>query len=152
MSIKISNLEVIERIVKKRVDDMGSRFEGAVDTQRKAIETRTNSGIDVNGQQFAPYSKKHKWNWRDERRVNGYQTAYVDLKFSGDMFKAFKTIVKKDGFKFLATIFFDDRKQAQKAKGHHTGQLGNVKFQPRKFFGLSQSQREAIVSKIRNAR
>ena len=152
MSIKISNLGIIERIVKKRVDDMGSRFEDAVDTQRKAIETRTNSGIDVNGQQFAGYSDRKKWNWRDTRRINEKQTAYVDLKFSGDMFKAFKTIVKKDGFKFLATIFFDDIKQAQKAKGHHTGQLGKTTFKPRKFFGLSQSQREAIVSKIRNAR
>jgi hypothetical protein len=68
------------------------------------------------------------------------------------MFNALKVIVRRDGAKFLATLFFNERKQAQKAKGHHTGQLGKTTFSPRKFFGFSGSQRETIANKIRNAK
>jgi len=152
MSIKVSNLEVIERLIAARVNSMGKAFEKSVETERNAIEARTLRGIDVDGRPFEKYSQRKEWNWRDVRIKNEKQVAYVDLKFTGDMFEALKSVVKKSGFKFLATIFFDDRKQAQKAKGHHTGQLGPTTFEPRKFFGLSQSQREAIISKIRNAK
>ncbi len=152
MSIEIRNLEVIEKKIKQRLDAMGPAFTNAVQAERDAIETRTLQGIGVNGRPFKKYSDKHEWNWKDVRRVNGFQTAYVDLKFTGDMFKALKTVFRKDGFKLLATILFTDTKQAQKAKGHQTGQLGLTTFQPRKFFGLSKSQRGAIVSKTRNAK
>jgi hypothetical protein len=153
MSIKVSNLEVIERLIAARVNSMGKAFEKSVETERNAIEARTLRGIDVDGRPFEPYSPKNPGrNWKAYRERNGRQVAYVDLKFTGDMFEALKSVVKKSGFKFLATIFFDDRKQAQKAKGHHTGQLGPTTFEPRKFFGLSQSQREAIISKLRNVK
>jgi hypothetical protein len=153
MSIKLSNIEIIERLVGARVNTMGKVFKKSVETEKDNIITRTHRGIDVNGEAFEPYSPKYPGsNWKAHRERNNRQTAYVDLKFSDDMFKAFKAVIEKSGFKFLATIFFDDRKQAQKAKGHHTGQLGPTTFKPRKFFGLSQSQREAIISKIRNAK
>jgi hypothetical protein len=152
MSIKVSNVEIIERLIKDRVNTMGKVFKKSVETERDNIITRTHRGIDMDGRPFRKYSREHEWNWADTRRINNKQTAYVDLKFSEDMFKAFKAVVERSGFKFLATIFFDDRKQAQKAKGHHTGQLGLTTYEPRRFFGLSQSQREAIISKIRNAK
>lgn len=153
MSIKISNLEIIEQKVLKRLEPMGKAFRSAVETEKEGIRKRTQQGLDVDGRQFEPYSKKHPGkNWKSVREKTGFQTAFVDLTYSKDMFNAFKAVIKRDGFKFLATIFFDDAKQAQKAKGHHTGQLGNVKFKARKFFGLSQTQRETIVSKIRNAK
>ncbi len=152
MNISVSNLEAIQRAVEKRINAIGGSLEQAVQVERDAIETRTKQGIDVNGSPFEKYSESKKWNWRDVRIKNEKQVAYVDLSFSGDMFEALKTVVKRSGFKFLATIFFDDRKQAQKAKGHHTGKLGRTTYEPRKFFALSQSQREAIISKIRNAK
>ncbi len=155
MTIKIENLGVIERAVKARLEKMEPEFKSAVETEKEAIITRSKSGIDVAGKNFKAYSDNEKWkgkNWKDTRRAEGFQTAYVDLTYSGDMFNAMKVAFRKEGFKFLATIFFGDQKQSQKAKGHQTGQLGKNKFEPRKFFGLSQSQREAIVSKLRNVK
>lgn len=156
MSIKISNLEIIEQKVLKRLEPMGKAFRSAVEAEKEGIRKRTQQGLDVDGRQFEEYSPNQRTgrNWKDVRRTSEppRQTAFVDLTYSKDMFNAFKAVIKRDGFKFLATIFFDDAKQAQKAKGHHTGQLGNVKFKARKFFGLSQTQRETIVSKIRNAK
>lgn len=153
MSIKISNLEIIEQKVLKRLEPIGGAFKRAIEAEKEGIRKRTQQGLDVEGRPFTPYSPKHPGkNWKAVREKTGFQTAFVDLTYSKDMFNAFKAVVKRDGFKFLATIFFDDAKQAQKAKGHHTGQLGNVKFKARKFFGLSQSQQETIVSKIRNAK
>jgi hypothetical protein len=152
MSIEIRNLEIIERKIQKRLDAIEPAFQAAIEAERNVIEARTLTGIGVNGRPLKKYSTKHEWNWRDVRRVNGFQIAYVDLKFTGDMFEALKTAFKRDGTKFLATIFFNDRKQAQKAKGHQTGQLGPTTYEPRRFFGLSKSQRGTIISKIRNAK
>jgi hypothetical protein len=153
MSIKVSNLEVIQRLVGARVNAMGKVFKKSIEVEKDNIIKRTHRGVDMNGEAFEAYSPKNPGkNWKAHRERKNRQTAYVDLKFSEDMFKAFKAVVERSGFKFLATIFFDDRKQAQKAKGHHTGRLGPTTFEPRKFFGLSQSQREAIISKIRNAK
>lgn len=154
MSISISNLAIIEQKVLKRLGPVEKAFRKAVEAEKEGIRKRTQKGIDVNGEPFEEYSRNQRTgrNWRDVRRRTGYQTAFVDLTYSKDMFNSLKAVFKKDGFKFLATIFFDDAKQSQKAKGHQTGQLGNVKYKARKFFGLSQTQRETIVSKIRNAK
>lgn len=152
MRIEISNLGIIEQKVKKRIEPMWQAFQKAVETEKEAIRARTQQGLDVNGVPFEKYSTSQKWNWRDTRSKKGYQTNHVDLTFKGDMFRALKVSFRRDGFKFLATIFFNERKQSQKAKGHQTGRLGPTSFQPRKFFGLSQRQRETIISKIRNAK
>lgn len=155
MTIKIENLQAIERAVAARLEKMEPEFKRAVEAEKETIITRSKSGIDVTGKNFKAYSDNEKWkgkNWKDVRNAEGFQTAYVDLTYSGDMFKAMKVIFKKEGFKFLATIFFDNLKQSQKAKGHQTGQLGRNKYEPRRFFGLSNSQRESIVSKLRNVK
>jgi hypothetical protein len=152
MRIDISNIGIIEKKVKARIEPMWKAFQKAVETEKEAIRIRTQQGLDMDGRPFEKYSSEQKWNWKDTRNKKGYQTGYVDLTFKGDMFKALKVSFRRDGFKFLASIFFNDRKQSQKAKGHHTGQLGPTKFKARKFFGLSQKQRETIVSKIRNAK
>lgn len=153
MKVEFSNLEIFERKMQERVEPIGKALLKAVETEKEVIRARTHQGIDVNGEPFPEYSRKHPGkNWASVRVGEGLQIGYVDLKFSGDMFRALKVSLKREGFKFLATIFFNERKQSQKAKGHHTGQLGRVKFKPRKFFGLSQQQRENIMSKIRNAK
>jgi hypothetical protein len=152
MRIEISNLGIIEQKVKARIEPMFKAFQKAVETEKEVIRTRTQQGLDVNGRPFIEYSDSQKWNWKDTRNKRGYQTAHVDLTFKGYMFNALKVSFRRDGFKFLATIFFNERKQAQKAKGHHTGQLGRTRFKARKFFQFSQRQRETIVSKIRNAK
>jgi len=155
--IKIENLQAIERAVKERLDKMEPVFEKAVGAEIQGIKARTRSGIDVNGRKFEGYSENPKWigkNWKDVREsaTPPRQTAYVDLSFDGDMLSAIKAAFKRDGFKFLATIFFNSELQGKKALGHQTGKLGKNKFFPRKFFGLSNSQREAIASKLRNVK
>jgi hypothetical protein len=152
--IKVENLQAIERAVKARLEKMEPEFSNAVEAEKNQIKARTQSGVDVNGKQFVAYSDKDgpQGAWKDIRKNNNKQTAYVDLTFSGDMFNAMRVVFRKDGFKFLATIFFSDSLEAKKAKGHQTGLLGKIRFEPRKFFGLSQSQRESIVSKLRNVK
>lgn len=152
--IKIENLGVIQTAVKDRLEKMGTEFSGAVEAEKEQIKLRTQTGVDVNGKKFVAYSDKEgpQGAWKDIRKSNSKQTAYVDLTFSGDMFNAMRAVFRKEGFKFLATIFFSDPLQAKKAKGHQTGLLGKIRFEPRKFFGLSQSQRGAIVSKLRNVK
>lgn len=154
MTLKVENLQAIERAVKRRLERIEPAFKEAVTTEKERIIARTQTGVDVNGRQFVAYSEKDSpyGRWKDVREANGKQTAFVDLKFSEDMFKAMQVAFRKEGFKFLATIFFNDGKQAKKAKGHQTGLLGRIKFQPRRFFGLSKTQRETIASKIRNAK
>ena len=152
--IKVENIQAIERAVNQRIDKMAIEFSSAVEAEKNQIKVRTQSGVDVNGKQFVAYSDKEgpQGAWKDIRKTNNKQTAYVDLTFSGDMFNAMRVVFIKDGFKFLASIFFSDSLQAKKAKGHQTGLLGKIRFQPRKFFGLSNSQRESIVSKLRNVK
>lgn len=152
--IKVENIQAIERAVNQRIDKMAIEFSSAVEAEKNQIKVRTQSGVDVNGKQFVAYSDKEgpQGAWKDIRKTNNKQTAYVDLTFSGDMFNAMRVVFRKDGFKFLASIFFSDSLQAKKAKGHQTGLLGKIRFQPRKFFGLSNSQRESIVSKLRNVK
>lgn len=153
MRIEISNLGIIERKVKARMEPMWKAFQKAVETEKEVIRSRTQQGVDVNGETFEPYSPKNPGrNWAAVRKRKGFQTSRVDLSFSGDMFKALKVSFRRDGFKFLATVFFNERKQSQKAKGHHTGQLGPTKFEPRKFFGFSKAQQDKIISKIRDAK
>lgn len=153
MSITITNLEAINRAVQERLKKMEPTFQSAVEVEKDAIITRSKSGIDVDGKNFKEYSPKNPGrNWKQVREDTGFQTAYVDLSYSGDMFEAMKVAFRREGFKFLATIFFNDRKQSKKALGHQSGQLGKVKFEARKFFGLSKTQREAIASKLRNAK
>lgn len=153
MSIEIINLGVIEQKVKQRIGSMEKAFQKAVQSEKEVISTRTQEGLDVNRETFVPYSSKNPGrDWKDVRKKKNLQTSHVDLKFSGAMFKAMTVSFKRDGSKFLATIFFNERKQSQKAKGHNSGQLGPTTFAPRKFFGLSQTQREAIISKIRDAK
>lgn len=150
MSVEITNLEVIERLVKKRLDDIPKVLESAVNAEARVMVQRTKEGKSIGGQPFIKYSTKSKHPWRDVRIAAGKQVAKVDLTFSGDMFDALRVTITKDRFKILATVFFNEQKQAKKALGHQTGQLGRTTFTPRKFFGFYGKQRENIAFKIRN--
>lgn len=152
MKVKISNTQVIKEAIKQRMDAIEPVFKEAVEEEKVKVVQRTQKGLGVNGRNLKAYSTRFKRNWLDERKDQGLQTSRVDLTFSGAMFEALRVVFKRDGFKFLATIFFDNKKQAAKAKGHQTGQLGRTTYTPRKFFGFSGAQREAIASKIRNGK
>jgi hypothetical protein len=152
MKIEILNVEAVNNVIKNRINSMEPVFQKAVEQEKEELIRRTQSGVDVDGKAFEAYSDEHEWNWKDVRRANDKQTAYVDLTFKGDMFNALKVRFKREGFKFLATLFFNGSKQKKKALGHQTGRLGKVTYEPRRFFGLSNSQRGAIISKLRNVK
>lgn len=150
MNITIKNLNVIQEAIEARLNAMEPAFEEAVESEKDRLITRTQSGLDINSKQFKGYSKKS--GWRRIRINNNKPVNKVDLTFSGDMFDSLSINFRRDGFKFLATLFFKDLKQGQKAKGHQTGQLGRTKFFARPFFGFSNSQRETIASKLRKVK
>lgn len=155
MKVTISNTEAFQKAVEQRLKAIEPVFKQAVETEKQRIVARTQQGQDMDGSKFRGYSTEGKvYNWRDVRMAAKppRQVNHVDLTFDGDMFRALKVVFRRDGFKFLATIFFNERKQARKATGHHTGKLGRVDFTPRKFFSLSSTQRETIASKIRDAK
>lgn len=98
------------------------------------MKSRTRSGIDINGDKFAPYSESYK-------NSIPFQAAgkskHVNLKLSGDMLGSID-IVKVEGNKIR--IGFDDREQELKAHGHMTGGGNGNKLPIREFFGVSESE------------
>ena len=140
MKITITNTEAVERAVKERMDKVPQAFSGALEVEKERIKARTQSGNNVNGSQMTPgYSSS----WRRVRLKNNLQTRYVDLTFTGDMFKALRTAFTKTGSVITGTIFFQSKSDQEKA---HWNQA-----EPgRRFMGLSKEQIEIIKSKIRN--
>lgn len=155
MQVKFSNLDVVSKVVAERIEKIPPVLKDALIVERGRMIERTKGGKDINGNRFKAYSRKNPGkNWRDVRIANDKQVAVVDLTFDGDMLNpnGMSIEIIRNGSKFLATISFSDAKQARKATGHQTGQLGTVKFEPRRFFGFSQPQRRTIASKIRDAK
>ncbi|NDD53809.1 hypothetical protein EBZ39_08005 [bacterium] len=155
MNITFSNLDVFSKAVEERIQKIPPVLKDALIVERGRMIERTKGGKDVGGNRFVAYSRKNPGrDWRDVRIANDKQVAIVDLTFDGDMLNpnGMSIEITRDGSKFLATISFVDAKQARKATGHQTGQLGLIKFRPREFFGFSQPQRRTIASKIRDAK
>lgn len=108
------------------------------------IIERTQSGVDVNGKAFKPYSKEYA-------DFKGVSSGDVDLTFMGDMLTAING--QADSDKII--LFIDDERETAKAYGHISGFEGhptipNGKYK-RKFFGLKPEEAELIASKIEEA-
>jgi hypothetical protein len=100
------------------------------------IVDRTKSGIDVNGNPFAPYSK----NYIKHRDFDG--NTLVDLDFTGDMLANIELIGHGVGF---LTVGILDQENSLKAEyiENPTGQKSNV---PRRsFLGINDSDLNAII-------
>lgn len=138
MTLKIENLGVIERAVKQRMEKLKPVFKEALGVEKERIKTRTQSGQSVDGKPFSKYSRK----WAKVRKQAGLQTAYVDLTYSGDMFKAMKASFTADEASITGVISFDGKDEAKKAIENEM--LG------RSFFGLTDEQIEIIKNKLRN--
>lgn len=155
MEFTIKNTNIISKLVEERVAKIPAVLNDALVVERTKMIERTKRGMDIEGRRFKAYSKKNPGrDWRDVRKANSKQIGYVDLTFDDDMLdpNGMSIDIRRNGSKFLATISFTDAKQARKAKGHQTGQLGLIKFFPRRFFGFSRPQRGAIASKLRDIR
>jgi len=138
MKIEVLNLDSISKAYQKRADKMERKLASSIKTEANQIKARTQSGIDVFGAPFKPYSLY----WAIEREQRGLQSSYVDLTFTGDMFRAMKTRVQKLGNKIIGTIYFDSTDAQDKAYSNE--KLG------RYFFALNQKQAENIRNNLRS--
>lgn len=107
---------------------------------RTGIIVRTQSGTDVTGGSFAPYSE----GYAKARTKAGRRSSPVDLTFTGQMLQAITTAVRKVGSAIEGRIFFADAESATKARY-------NQEDNERRFFGLSDEQMNRIRSAVYEA-
>jgi len=102
-------IAVVASNIKRREPDLlllaGKRLEGLM--KRRIF----NEGKDQQGSQIGKYKSKR---WEKIRSRKGRQTAFVDLQFTGDLIRSFKTVRSGDEV-FLAIV--NDR-DFLKAKGN----------------------------------
>lgn len=138
MTIKVENIGVIERAVKERLGKLRPAFKQAVGLERERIKTRTQSGLDVNGNPFRYYVPRTVIARQAEKK----QVAHVDLTFHGDMFRALKANFSETEWTVKGVITF----------GSQSWKVLKNESYARKFFGLSNEQVEIIKTKLRNAK
>jgi hypothetical protein len=137
MDLKISNLDVINIAVGKRIGKLVPVFKQAVGVEKDRIQSRTQQGIGFDGKKFSKYSAK----WKKARQAAGLQTAHVDLTYTGDMFRAFKLSFLKGEASITGVMSFG----SESYKVEENEALG------RGFFGLTDEQIEIIKTKLRQA-
>jgi phage gpG-like protein len=114
------------------LEPQASELQQAAENQRARILDRTSRGLGYDLQIFTGYN-----------RHTG-KTGVVNLRDTGAMLDSITVEANDD----QARIFFDDPEQAKKAEFHNEG---NRKIPQRPFFGASLSDREEIVSDVRQA-
>lgn len=102
-----------------------------------AIETiigRTQSGVDINGRDFADYSEKYA-------QKKGVDESDVDMTLLGDMLLSIKRFKGREKL----TFGIDNDKEAKKSFNHNTGDT----LKKRTFFGLTKGEQERIAKLIK---
>jgi hypothetical protein len=135
MSIEVKNSEVIIKLVKEKLEKMSVKLETALSDEATRIVLRTQSGKDVDGSSFAPYTPKYA----EHRKKKGRKEAPVDLTFTGNMLASIQTKVEKVSDGYLGTIYFGSALEALKARGNQLR---------RRFFGFSDEQVARIKNKL----
>lgn len=105
---------------------------------------RTQSGVDLNGKKFKPYTKEYA-------EFKGVSRGDVDLTLFGSMLSSLDGAADNDS----VTLFINDETETAKAFGHISGFEGhptipNGKYK-RKFFGINENEAELIAAKIEEA-
>ncbi len=157
MTIEVKNADAIIRVVKERLEKAKANFKEAVDDEVLRMIRRTQSGQDVNGQTFTPYTpayNKRKASLksgfttrtgkrgRNAKQVKGPFSApplKVDLTLSGNMLAAIQTKVEDTNEGTVATVFFNSALEAAKAQGNQ---------RRRRFFGFAAEQIKRITRKL----
>jgi hypothetical protein len=105
------------------------------------IVERTQSGRDVNGNLFAPYSKLYK----ESLAFNVFgKSNKVNLTLTGSMLSSINPDTDTSNIK----LQIDDSTEAAKAYGHITGFKGHPTIKnakPRDFFGLTEKELKQIA-------
>lgn len=102
------------------------------------IQTRTESGKDVNGARFKGYSDRTK----KSRSKRGRTTSKVDLSDFGDMLRSMTSRVESN----KVIIAFSKMVENDKAYFHQTGA---GKLPVRRFFAISKKQTTRVVEMVR---
>ena len=110
-------------------------FDKAVYDEVAQIIIRTQAGVDVHGQPFAPYTPKYA----KKRLKAGRNVSPVDLTFNGTMLASMQQGTVRTPTGAESTISFGSAREAAKAAGNQ---------ERREFFGLSDEQVARIVSKV----
>jgi len=116
------------------------------------------SGLDINGDSFAPYSPLYKkWKTGELNRPSGKSkntkaaqkdySATPNMRLSGDMLAAIQSRTRRDGDKIIGVIEFVNQDEIEKANWHLKG-LGNMP--KREFFGISEETLAKRGNSIRN--
>jgi len=124
-------------------------------TQREAIGLdiinriveRTEAGLDVNGNPFAPYKQSYKQTL--DYKVGHGSSSKVNLTLTGEMLGSISIVANGPGFIKLG---FDDSSASEKAKWVQapTGQKAG-KQSPRKFLGINEKDLNKILTKYESS-
>jgi len=107
---------------------------------RSHIKKRTRSGVDVNYQQFRPYSPLYE----DYRRKIGKTTDIVNLENRSEMHNSLAVKVNAND----AEIYYSDSHRAMVAFHH---QNGLNRMPKREHFGLNDADSRKFLDKLANA-
>lgn len=138
MPIEIKNADVIIKLTEERLKAINQEFEQVIADEATRIVLRTQSGVDVNGQPFEPYTEDYA-----KFRTKKGRSTTPNLLFTGNMQNAIESKVEKTGDSVVGTIFFNSAQEAVKAQGNQ---------KKRQFFGLSDEQVKRITEKLKSAK
>jgi phage gpG-like protein len=133
----------IQNIVKQAAPHRAD-VRSALERQKERIIDRTQEGIDVDGQPFAPYSP----GYAKEKASHGLNGGFPDLRWSGEMLGSLKVQSHSDTEYGIG--IYGDEEDASKAEAHDNGVPGR-NLPRRHFLGMSQSDLEQIGHDIQQA-
>lgn len=107
--------------------------EAFIDEAINLIIERTQSGVDINGKSFRPYSE-------DYADFKGVSRGDVDMTYKGDMLLALDGMIDSD----KVVLFVNDETETLKSYNHNVGDT----LPKRKFFGLTPAEAELIAAKV----
>jgi phage gpG-like protein len=139
MGFEVKNANVVIKLVTDRIDAIEKAFEPILQDETTRMVQRIQSGKDVDGNPFTPYTPEYE----KFKSAKGRKTSPVDLTFTGNMLNAITSKVEKFADKIVGTIFFNSAREAAKARGNQD---------KRPFFGLSEEQVQRITEKLRDAK
>ena len=110
------------------------------------IIKRTQSGKDVNGDKFAPYSKSYRES--KNFKIAG-KSKRVNLTLSEEMLNSIEVLRDRSGSVTVGFLPGDTRNNG-KAEGNQKGTYGNSRpvTRPRKFLGISQEELDKILEEF----
>lgn len=139
-------LKKIEEKQKALGDGVRTALATAMTDARDEIIERTQSGIDVDGRNFRPYSAGYAKIKNDLGGDTGTPNLTLGVRLSKKspptgMLRSIQVKVVKKGSAFIGTLFFP--------ASQHGKVRGNQKI--RRFFDLSKKQFESIKQRVRGA-